>query len=173
MWLSSSWWDEANGIGLSFWFYSLRDLCFTLAGGWRWPTCHLPTNDGVPFIFFEFIIYIWSYALFSNDHDMHSAPDPLDLITNAFWLSSNGPHIFDFIFYFWFLYLIAFKVQKIIEKSFLLQKIWKIFWKIFLIFLFLIFIFSQFYFVIGIFYDFSLYLTCFNCLKIIFLIFKF
>ena len=129
----------------------MRDLQFTLARGWRWPTCHLPTNDGMPLVIFEFWFNNWFSALFTNDHDMHNAPDPLDLITNAFWLSSNDPHIllffFFFFFFFLFLYFNCFKFQKIIENSFLVKKIWKNYEKIFLIILFLIFIFSQFNFV--------------------------
>ena len=76
------------------------------------------TPSNAPYFKLFYFKNVWSSVIFSNDHDMHIAPDPLDLITNAFWLSSISPHLFVFYFLFWFLYLIVLNFKKIIENSF-------------------------------------------------------
>ena len=80
---------------------------------------------------------------------------------------------FSFIFFYWFLYFNCFKFQKIIENSFLVQKIWKNYEKYFWLFSFWFLFFHKLILCFGIIYKFYTYLICFKCLKILLYIFKF
>ena len=76
-------------------------------------------------------------------------------------------------FIFWFLYLNCFKLQKIIENSFLVQNIWKNYEKYFWLFSLWFLFFHNLILCFGIFYEFCTYLICLKCLKILLHIFKF
>ena len=82
-------------------------------------------------------------------------------------------HIFWLLFYFLILYFKCFKLQKIIENSFLTQKLWKKSKQYFEILSFWFLFFHNFIFRFNIFYGFSLLFDVFNYLKIFFDILKF
>ena len=91
--LESSWRDEANGT-ISRSNFSISWTC--KSRGQRLKMTYMSIFNQWEFAthFLKFVLNSWSNGLLTNDHDMRSATDPLDLITNAFWLSSNGPHLF-------------------------------------------------------------------------------
>ena len=104
---------------------------------------------------------------------MHSAPDPLDMIINAFWYSPNGLYLFVLFLFsdFYILNDLNFKISQ--RKSFPTEKIWKNSLKYFGFFSFWFLYFHNFILCFDIFYKFSLHMNCFKCLKILLYIFKF
>ena len=143
-----------------------------MAGGWRWPTCHLPTNQCAPSVFFK--------SWFINDFVQYTLMTMICTARQIHWiwlLTHFDSHPMIHIFYFYFLFLIFyfnyFKFQKIKENSFLVQKIWKNYEKYFWLFSFCFLFFHNLILCIGIFYKFYTYLICFKCLKILLYILKF
>ena len=83
------------------------------------------------------------------------------------------PIFFWFLFSFLIFIFNCFQLQKSIEKSFLVQKIWKNYEKYFWLFSFWFLFFHNLILCFGIFYKFYTYLICLKCLKILLYIFKF